>query len=250
MPPRRAGFLLASFLIGAACAASTAPTDEGVPLNIDIRASVDQRWDGLRKGGAIAHGKRYLLASVKEVANDVPLLRPVNEFELVRLLRAELGGHGFRETVGQERPEIVLTVNYGRGYLQNPHFDGAMVDESNTGIMTSTVISAKQAMRQREPGFEQKAQKAQFEKLYITVSAWKFPEAKGEKPHLYWRTVMVTDNPDGRDLNLALPAMLTAGARYFDQQIKDAEVTVNTTMPAGTVKLGPLNVIEEAKPKK
>jgi hypothetical protein len=55
---------------------------------------------------------------------------------------------------------------------------------------------------------------------------------------------MVVDNPDGRDLNLAMPAMLAAGVRYFDQDIKDDQVTINSTMPAGTVKLAPLEVIE------
>ena len=100
-------------------------------------------------------------------------------------------------------------------------------------------------MRQREANFEEKVQKAQFEKLFITVTAWKYPEARGEKPYFFWRTVMAVDNPDGRDLNLALPAMLAAGAGYFDREIKDPEVTINSTLPTGTVKLGPLDVIEE-----
>jgi hypothetical protein len=46
-----------------------------------------------------------------------------------------------------------------------------------------------------------------------------------------------------------MPAMLAAGVRYFDQDVKEPEVTINTTMPAGSVKLGPLNVIEEPKRK-
>lgn len=226
--------------------AAVAPSDEGVPLDIDVRASVDQRWEGLHKRGAIAHGKLYVLASVKETTSGDHLVKPLDENAMVRLLRAELGKQGYREITGKEKPEIVLTVTYGRGFLHNPHLGDAMLDETNPVIMTSTITSLKQAMRQREPGFERKAQRAQFEKLYFAVSAWRLPEVKGEKPHLFWRTTMVTDNPESRDLNLALPALLAAGARYFDRETKEGEVTVKATMPTGSVKLGPLNVIEEA----
>ncbi len=226
--------------------AEAPPSDAGVPLSIDIRTSVDQRWRGFRKGGAVAHGKRYLLASVKEAAGAVPLVRPVNEGELLRLVRGELGKHGFQEITAAQKPEIVLTVNYGRGFLRNPHLEDAMVDETNSENTTIvTITSLAQLMRQREANFEEKVQKAQFEKLFITVTAWKYPEARGEKPYFFWRTVMAVDNPDGRDLNLALPAMLAAGAGYFDREIKDPEVTINSTLPTGTVKLGPLDVIEE-----
>jgi len=233
-------------LAAPAVPAAEMPTDAGVPLSIDIRTSVDQRWRGFRKGGAVAHGKRYLLASVKDAAGAVPLVRPVNEGELLRLVRGELGKHGFQEITAAQKPEIVLTVNYGRGFLRNPHLEDAMVDETNSENTTIvTITSLAQLMRQREANFEEKVQKAQFEKLFITVTAWKYPEARGEKPYFFWRTVMAVDNPDGRDLNLALPAMLAAGAGYFDREIKDPEVTINSTLPTGTVKLGPLDVIEE-----
>lgn len=232
-------------LAAPAVPAAEMPSDAGVPLSIDIRTSVDQRWRGFRKGGAVAHGKRYLLASVKEAAGAVPLVRPVNEGELLRLVRGELGKHGFQEITAAQKPEIVLTVNYGRGFLRNPHLEDAMVDDATTGVPTATITSPKQAMRQRGFNAEARLQKAQFEKLYLAVTAWKYPEARGEKPYFFWRTVMAVDNPDGRDLNLALPAMLAAGAGYFDREIKDPEVTINSTLPTGTVKLGPLDVIEE-----
>lgn len=247
MKPVLACLLLAS-LLGGSAFATPAPSDEGVPLLIDVRSSVDQRWQGLRKGGAISHGKLYLLASVKDTtASESPLVKPLDEVTMVRLLRAQLGARGFREFTAQELPEIVLTVTYGRGFLRNPHVEPGTIDEISPGIPTATIISLKQAFKQREPGFEMKAQRAQAEKLFLTVTAWKYPATKGEKPYLFWRTVMVTDNPDERDLNLALPAMLAAGGSWFDRETKEGEVTVNSTMPAGTVKLGPLEVIEAGK---
>lgn len=243
--PVRLALASALCCVAAAVPAAVRPSDEGVPLDIDVRSSVDQRWQGFRKGGAIAHGKRYLLASVKAAAGAAPLIRPVNEGELLRLLRSELARHDFREITKEQTPEIVLTVNYGRGFLRNPHLEDAMLDDATTGVPTATITSPKQAMRQRGFNAEARLQKAQFEKLYLAVTAWKYPEARGEKPHFFWRTVMAVGNPDGRDLNLALPAMLAAGAGYFDREIKDPEVTINSTLPTGTVKLGPLDVIEE-----
>jgi len=240
------GFTFTLAVAGGLNAAAT-PTDEGVPLNIDVRSSVDQRWDGYRKLGPMVHGKLYLLASVKEVQSAEKMVRPVDPGAVAVQLRRELAAHGFREITPAEKAEIVLTVSYGRGYLRNPYLEDTMIDEANPGIPTSTLTSPKQAMRQREAGYEAKLQKAQAEKLYISVTAWKYPEVKGEKPTEFWKTVMVVDNPDNRDLNLALPAMLAAGVGYFDRDIKEGEVTINTTMPTGTVKLGPLNVLEMDK---
>lgn len=252
MLPLRACILLASILPGSVFAAQPAPSDEGVPLLVDVRSSVDQRWEGFRKKGATAHGRVYALVSVKDTtASESPLIRPLNEAEMVRLLRAKLAENGYREITAKETPEVVLTVTYGRGYLHNPHFEpGSLVDTGDGSPPLMMSPSLKQVFKQRLPGFELKAQRAQAEKLFFVVTAWKYPEEKGEKPYLYWRTTMVTDNPDERDLNLALPSLLAAGAGWFDRETKEGEVTVNTTMPTGTVKLGPLNVIEEAKPAK
>jgi hypothetical protein len=248
MPHLRHAACLLALL--ASLSGATTPTDEGVPLSIDVRSKIDPKWEGFRKLATVPHGKLYLLASVKEVTVLDKLVQPVNRGALAAQLRRELSTHGFREITAGELPEIVLTVTFGRGYLHNPHLEDATEDVSPEGQPRVTINSAKQAMRQRMPGFEAKMQKAQQEKLYIAVTAWQYPAAKDQKPNLLWRTVMVTDNPDGRDLNLAMPALLAAGAGYFDRNVPDDEVTVHATMPTGTIRLGPLNVIEEARPGK
>ena len=225
--------------------AAATPTDEGVPLAIGVRATVDPKWESFRKLPPVAHGKRYLLAAVSEVPSAEKMLTPVDKGALAAQLRHELARHGFREITAQETPEVVLTVTYGRGYLRNPYLADAMLDDATTGVPTATITSPKQAMRMREFDAEGKLQQAQFEKLFLAVTAWQYPAKAEDKPNQLWRTVMVVDNPDGRDLNLALPAMFAAGAGWFGREIKEGEVTVKSTMPAGTVKLGPLNVIEE-----
>jgi len=248
--PVRLAFASALCCVAAAVPAATRPSDEGVPLDIDVRSTVDAKWVGFRKLATVAHGKLYLLAAVSEVPSAQKMIKPVDRGALAALLRQELLRHGFREITPQEIPQTVLTVTYGRGFLRNPYLADAMLEEESTGVLTATITSPKQMMRMREFDAEGKLQKAQFEKLYVAVTAWQYPAKAGDKPVLLWRTVMLTDNPDGRDLNLALPAMFAAGVGWFDRDIKEGEVTVKSTMPAGTVKLGPLEVIEEAKPGK
>lgn len=247
MKYRPACLAFALFLpcLAVAAADSGRPSDEGVPLEIDVRSTVDAKWEGFRKLATVAHGKLYLLASVSEVPSAQKMIQPVDKGTLAAHLRAELACHRFREITAQQIPEVVLTVTYGRGYLRNPYLADTMFDEDTTGVPTATITSPKQMMRMREFDAEGKLQKAQFEKLYVTVTAWQYPAKAADKPVLLWRTVMLTDNPDGRDLNLALPAMLAAGAGWFDRDIKEGEVTVKSMMPAGTVKLGPLEVIED-----
>ena len=240
---------LFAFLASLAGFAVTTPTDEGVPLAIDVRSKIDPKWEGVRKLKTVTHGKVYALAAVNEVENVDKLVKPLNRGALATVLRQEMGAKGFREITAGEAPEIVLTVTFGRGYLRNPHLEDVSDDVDPEGQPQVNINSAKQAMRQRMPGFERRMQNAQQEKLYITVTAWS-PPVKGQKPNQLWRTVMVTDNPDGRDLNLAMPAMLAAGVGYFDRNVENDEVTIHSTMPKGTVTLGPLNVIEEAKPAK
>jgi hypothetical protein len=245
--PARLAFAAVLSGVAIAVSAATRPSDTGVPLDIDVRSTVDAKWEGFRKLATVAHGKRYLLAAVTEVPSAEKLIKPVDKGALAAHLRQEMARHGFREITAQEIPEVVLTVTYGRGYLRNPYLADAMVDEATPGIPTSTITSPKQAMRQREFDAEGKLQKAQFEKLYVAVTAWQYPGDRKGKPNQFWRTVMVVDNPDGRDLNLALPAMLAAGAGWFDRDIKEGEVTVKSTMPTGTVRIGPIEVIEAGK---
>jgi hypothetical protein len=228
----------------ASLSAVTTPTDEGVPLSIDVRSKIDPKWEGFRKKATVAHGKLYALVAVNEVANIDKLVKPMDRGALANVLRREMAAKGFREITAGEAPEIVVTVTFGRGYLRNPHLEDVSEDVDPEGQPQVNINSAKQAMRQRQPGFERKMQSAQLEKLYIAVTAWS-PPVKGQKANQLWRTVMVTDNPDGRDLNQAMPAMLAAGVGYFDRNVPDDEVTIHATMPKGTVTIGPLEVIED-----
>jgi hypothetical protein len=168
----------------------------------------------------------------------------VNKARLVQLLRTELHARGFTEITATQRPDVVLTVLYGRGWLRNPYLKGAMMDEVSDSIPTSTIVQPEQALRQREPGYETKVQDAQQEKLFIRVTAWKYPETPQEKPANLWKTTMVVDDPANRDLNQVLREMLMAGGAYFDRQIDTEEIRINSETPEGRVILAPMKILE------
>lgn len=219
-------------------------------VEISVRSSVDERWQGFRKLGPIEHGKVYAIVSISEAPSPVKLVRPVKEGRLVRQLREALNSRGFTEIVAGQKPDVLLTVVYGRGYLRNPYLAGAMVDEISEGVTKSTIILPTQLILQRQAGYEEKIQEAQLEKLFICVSAWKYPESEDEKPASLWKTTMIVGGPHQYDLNQFTGAMLAAGADYFDRVINKEEVQIKTPVPEGSVTIGPLKVIDDDVPDK
>jgi hypothetical protein len=237
-------WLAGAVLLLTAASLPAGAADASPLVGIDVRSSVDERWSGVHKLGPIAHGKVYGIASISETPSADKLARPVDVARLARQLRTELSARGFVEIAAGQKPDVVLTVHYGRGFLRNPYTDGMMLAETSEGVQTATITMPDQVFRQLEAGFESKLQAAQTEKLFIRVTAWKFPEAAGEKPAQLWQTTMLVDDPANRDLNELSKEMLAAGADYFDRTMKREQVTVIPAERKGQVKLGPLEIIE------
>jgi hypothetical protein len=224
-----------------------------ITLDIDVRTSVDRPFKGLSKAPRQEHGKLYGIASVTDASGAVPLIRKVKEGEVLKHLREALAKRGFQEITGGEKPEIVLTVFYGRGFLRNPYLSDVMYNET-TDPPTATILGGMPTnlMRQKEHGFEERLQKANFEKLFIRVTAWEYhepgaktPKGKKIKPRELWKTDMIVDDPAHRDLNLFIKEMFAAGGPWFDREMDKEEVTVSTDIPEGKVILGPLSFPEE-----
>ena len=252
-PQLRARALAWRLLLGAGClglGARAAPGPEDLPLDIGVRSSVDKPFGGFRHKPAPKHGKIYLIAVVDRAPSAEKLVRPVDERGMLQALRQELASHGYREITKDQTPEIVLTVVYGRGWLRNPYLADAMVNELAGDPPVATILGGipTQLIKEREAGFEAKLQKAQFEKLFIRVTAWQYPSAPKEKPKDLWKTTMIVDDPDNRDLNQVYQAMLAAGAPYFDQEIKDEEVEIRKPVPEGKVKVGTPEVVKPEHP--
>lgn len=223
-------------------------------LRVSIRSDVEHK--GMKKPTeeelqqAKAHQSVYVIAQVKEIKMPDKLVRPVNEAALVSELRKTLRQRGYQEAVvGGPAPEIVLLAYYGRGLLPNVY----LADSAQTGAMDNQdsvdtfVPSWTQLMNQRTPGYEEKIQRANFEKLLIIIAAVKYPSKQGERPQRLWKTIMSVDDPDHRDLNNVLGEMLAAGGGYFGRPNEGPEADVWKPLPEGKVILGETKVIEDTK---
>jgi hypothetical protein len=159
---------------------------------------------------------------------------------------------GYHRVEPNQKPEILLTVIYGRSWLPNPYLTHG-TDVDNMGpedepISQNILLDNPSVVaRLRETGVESQASKASFEKLFIIVRAWKYPSGPKEKPQALWVTTMLVDDPDHRDLNVIYKQLLDAGAPYFDQEIKGEEVDIMKPLPEGHVKVGSPEVVEPAK---
>lgn len=227
---------------------------EVTELRVGVRASVD--YTGMKKPTdeqlqqAKTHQRVYVIAQVKEMeapGKSDKLVKPVNQLALANELRKTLAKNGYVEASAQgPKPEIVLLVDYGRGWLPNIYLGEATQTDSIAGISTY-VPSFKQLMDQKTPGYEEKIQRAGYEKLVIVVTAFKYPSGPKEKPQRLWKTIMHVDDPDHRDLNVMMTEMFNAGGAFFGQ-LNEKEAEVWKPLPEGRVILGETKVIEDAKP--
>ncbi|MBS0632725.1 MAG: hypothetical protein JSS11_12490 [Verrucomicrobia bacterium] len=245
----RLATLLAAFFLTALLA--RAEVDQ---LRVGVRASVD--YKGMKKPTdeqlreAKEHQRIYIIAQVKQIempSKPDKLVKPVNELALANELRATLARNGYTEaTTGGPKPEIVLLVDYGRGWLPNVYLGEATETGSIDGASTF-VPSFKQLMDQKTPGYEEKIQRASYEKLVIVVTAYKYPSGAKEKPQRLWKTIMHVDDPEHRDLNVMMKEMFAAGGGFFGQ-LNEKEAEVWKPLPEGKVILGETQVIEDPKP--
>ena len=290
--PRSNGWLQAGsrparcLLLTAACLALLATTTRAQEsqLEVDVRPTVIDKeaiyahtTKAPDDGG---HSRIYGILSVDEIQSETRLFAPVNEDKILEYLSRELNANGFTLYAPGTKPEIVLTVSYGRGELTNPYIKGvgeqggsASVGAATAGANSATAGSAlsgnapaggvssndsgatsltitggfaTQLMDEKTPGFEAKLQKAATEKLFIRVTAWTYPSKSQAKPKMLWKTIMVVDDPDHRDLNDVAQKMLEAGAPFFDKQIRDREAIVLKPLRDGKVNVGTPEVVAPA----
>lgn len=235
-------------------------------LDIGVRPTVVDKtilWSGkLKTPGAGGHGKIYGIVSVQEIKSEEKLLRPVDEGALVSHLLQALDANGFHEFVQGQKPEILLTVGYGRGHVHNPYIHdtselpggsppppspgtaGHGPQGADAPTVSITGAFALQLVDEKTPGWQAGLQKAEFEKLYIQITAWQYPAQSKAKPVMLWKSVIVVDDPDHVDLNDVAAKMLDAGAPYFDKEVREPEVNVYKPMPEGHVNVGTPKVVE------
>ncbi len=110
--------LLAATLLGTLAARG----EEG-PFQVEVRSGVD-RHGGTERVHDPAYaqtiaqrGRRFFLAHVSEEKSGINLVKPVDAIAIAKEVSRPLEAHGFHAIQGTEKPDIVITVKYGRGYL-------------------------------------------------------------------------------------------------------------------------------------
>lgn len=197
--------------------------------------------------------RRYFLASIKEMKTDEKLVKPMDARGIADELRKVLAGQGFRAVRPGEKPEIILTVLYGRGMVLNPYLDPDKLSAGDyrRGLrgppnLSNSLSPAAVLTHHTYVGLEAKTQVMNYEKLAIQISAMKYPPPADpkQKPELLWQTMVYADDPDHRDLNTIMPKLLASAAPYFDKHIeREQEVKIYAELPTGRVKVGSPEVV-------
>lgn len=260
----RAMSRLVLFVLGTVAFSPLVLSAQTEQLDVGVRSTVTDKshlWskEQPKIPGDGGHAKLYGIAKVEEIKSDQRLVKPVDENYVTNLLIMELERNGFQQIVVGQRPEIVIVMSYGRGQLENPYAGGQGEvggngtqlqvnangggDAGNAPMQTINGAMPMQLYDAKTPGHEAKLQKASFEKLYIRVTAFDYPKEKDKKMKMLWKSVMVVDDPDHRDLNLVAAKMLEAGAPLFDKQGREPEIDVYKPLPTGRVTFGPPEVV-------
>ncbi len=216
-------------------------------LDINIRTTVE-----VPKGQSIGEHPTFIMYPAVEVAAAYKLEHPVPPKTVEaahRLIQEKLQAQGYVPVADKQRPQVLITIQYGRGYLPNPYATGLARADASGGNVVSVV--GLPDMKRYEVEREAKRQFAAEEKLFFTVAAWDFASMQqGAKRVRYWTTTMIVDDPDHRDLNGIYRQMIAAGAKYFNRRIDREEVAVPTAIREGRVEVGTPNVVDDTKAKK
>jgi hypothetical protein len=211
-------------------------------INITIRTAVETP-----AGKSLGPHPKFVMFPAVEVASGLKLVRPVPPATLtavLQLLQEKLQAQGYLAVGERDHPDVLLTVQYGRGFLANPYSRG--VPGPGAIVFVSGLPDLDNNMDR-----EAKRQAAQEEKLFFTITAWDFASMqKGAKRVQFWTTTMFVDDPDNYDLGTIYQQMIAAGAEYFNRRTDREEVEIATRVREGRVEIGAPRVVEEPKPKR
>ena len=232
-------------------------------IEIGVRSGIDQgEKDKRDQDAAYADpAKRlrlFFLARVSESTAELKLLKPVDAGMLAKQVTLQLKAQGFHPVGPNQKPDIIITVKYGRGFLMsNPYLDLdnlRLGDPRKVGQHSNLSDSDRVGVQAHDNyvGIEEKRQRLSEEQVIIQVRAWKYPPPVNpkQKEELLWMTTMYVGDPDHVDLNEIAEKMLAAGAPHFDRPIaREHDVVINTSLPDGHVNVGTPEVVEPTMPK-
>jgi len=239
-----------SSLLAFICTAFPAPLRaQSNEVVIGVRTNVVDGWVHPSKKNPAAdgkHSKLYGVLSVSLVPSAEKLTKPVDPNLILKILHEEMAKEGFQKSAKGQKPDIILTVSFGRSLLTNPYLDGTGISTDGVeAIPHQNILTGDELIDTHNPGFEQKVQKATQETLFIRVTAFEFPKDPKAKMKMLWKTIIVADDPDHRDLNAIAGMMLAAGAPLFDKETVEKETEIKQLVPDGKVNVGTPEVVPD-----
>ena len=225
----------------------------GSGIDVNIRSGVEWKEQQKRDhdpeyAKSPKHARVFFMARVSEEKTGEKLVRPVDAKALAEQVVHQLEAQGFHAVVPGQKPDIVITVKYGRGLVPNV-YTNTDDDKIHSGLSDTGGMQVWPT-HEKFVGLNERAARLMYEKLIIQVRAWEYPPPTDpkKKEKLVWMTTMFVDDPDHRDLNVIAGKMLAQGAPYFDRHIgREHEVISNTDGPAGHVNVGPVEVVKDPK---
>lgn len=224
-------------------------------MAVSVRSGIDSAEKDRREHDPVyaqdPHRARlFFLAHVQEEKGARKLMAPVDAKALAGVVTRHLESQGFQAVHPDQKPEIVITVKYGRGFLPNPYSDNDR-DKQLTNLSNSDSLQIWSA-HDNYVGLEEKRQRARHEKLIIQVRAWKYPPPSDlkQKEQLLWMTTVYVSDPNHTDLNEFSDKMLAVAAPYFDRHVGREHEVVVITPRHEHVNVGTPAVVESSGPKK
>jgi len=237
--------LLAAALFLAQAARAQQPDLMAVTVRSGIdSADKDRREHDPAYAMETNRARLFFLAHVQEEKGARPLVRPVDAQALALEITRQLEAEGFHAVGPNQKPEIVVTAKYGRGFLPDPYSDIDR-DKQRTNLSNSDSLEIW-PMHDSYVGLEEKRQRARHEKLIIQVRAWKYPPPPDprKKEELLWMTTVYVSDPNHSDLNEFAHKMLIVAAPYFDHHIAREHEVVAVLPRHEHVNVGSPEVIE------
>ena len=262
---------LLALALGVALLSTSLSAQDANGLKVGVMTRLDRQkaiWDGVHSHkieNPPEHGKIYAILAIQPVDSLRKLVKPVKAADIRDELVKQLDKYGYHHVAPGQKPEILLSVKYGRSWMPTPYANVIDVDSMapqflKPGLPVSstdpddppnyTPDTPALAAEISLPRNSHRASELSYEKLFIQVKAYKYPPPPDpkKKPEALWTAMMYVDDSAHLDLIVVIKQMLEAGAPYFDKEIKDYEATVWKPLPEGHVNVGAPEVVEPAKP--
>ncbi len=176
--------------------------------------------------------------------------------ELTDTLQRTLAESGYLPAGGKHKPSILLV--YFRGAHDKLDRDTAdkFPDLARQYVMErALLIGGKEYAHKLEAELNRPSlnmdtsvkhdylkEQALEDLYYVVVSAYSYADAAHNEHKMLWRTTM-TVNSRGISMKQGMPALIVMGENFFGRETHEP-MTVERDVRSGTVKLGPLNVLE------